>query len=185
MAAKTKGYVPSMSDAAVRARTGRNWSGWFGALDKAGAAGLGHKEIAVLLHEKYGLPGWWCQNVTVEYERARGLRARYQKKDGYSVGISKTIATKLPALYRATSAAAARRKWFPKGAFELSSQTADKYFRGSWNGDARIEMGFYAKGADKAQIAVQVNKLGSPAEVERERLAWKTALSKLQSLLEK
>jgi hypothetical protein len=184
MVAKAQAYVPSMSDASVRARTGKDWSGWFGALDKAGAARLAHKEIATLLRAKYGLPGWWCQNVTVEYERARGLRARHQTKDGFSVGISKTIATKLPALYAATSAAA-RRKWFPKGAFQLSSQTTDKYFRGSWNRDARIEMGFYAKGTDKAQIAVQVSRLDSRAEVERERLAWKSALGRLQRLLEK
>jgi hypothetical protein len=179
MAAKLKAYVPSMSDAAVRAKTGKDWAGWFGALDKAGAAKLDHRTIAAILSEKHGIPGWWCQMVTVEYERARGLRVRHETASGFSVAISKTIATTLPDLYEATASAARRKKWFPAGAFELSSQTKDKYVRGSWNENARLEIGFYAKGAGKAQIAVQLNKLARKAEVEVQRSAWKRALDKL------
>ena len=29
-----------MSDAAIKAKTGKDWAGWFAALDKAGAAGM-------------------------------------------------------------------------------------------------------------------------------------------------
>jgi hypothetical protein len=184
MAKRTKAYVPSMADATVKAKTGKNWAAWFGALDKAGAAKLGHGAIATLLSEKYGIPGWWCQMVTVEYERSRGLRARHETSDGFSVGISKTIATSLPDLYEATANAAKRKKWFPKGAFLPSSQTKDKYFRGSWRKDARIEIGFYAKGANKAQISLAVNKLTKKADVELERATWKKALDKLQQLVE-
>ena len=70
----TQEYIPGMSDAAVKAKTGKDWAGWFGALDKAGAANLNHPQIARLLHEKHGVAGWWSQMVTVEYELARGLR---------------------------------------------------------------------------------------------------------------
>ena len=38
MPIETQDYVPNMSDAAVKAKTGKDWAGWFGALDKAGAA---------------------------------------------------------------------------------------------------------------------------------------------------
>jgi hypothetical protein len=168
-----------MSDATVKAKTGKDWAGWFGALDEAGAARLDHGAIAEILSDKHGIPGWWCQMVTVEYERARGLRVRHETTSGFSVGISKTIATTLPDLYEATANAAKRNKWFPEGAFELSSQTKDKYFRGSWNKNARLEIGFYAKGAGKAQIAVQLNKLAKKADVEVQRSAWKKALAKL------
>ena len=176
--------MPNMSDAAVKAKTGKDWSGCFGTLDRAGAAKLKHPQIAQLLSEKHGVPGWWCQMVTVEYELARGLRVRHQTATGFSVSASKTIATTLSALYTATSSAAKRKQWFPQGEFELSSQTKDKYFRGSWNG-ARLEIGFYAKEGGKAQIAVQVNRLAKRADVDRERAAWKAALLKLQKLLEK
>jgi hypothetical protein len=53
-----------------------------------------------------------------------------------------------------------------------------------WNKNARLEIGFYAKGDNKTQIAMQVNKLAKKAEVERERKAWKAALLKLQAMLE-
>jgi hypothetical protein len=181
----TQEYIPGMSDAAVRARTGKDWAGWFGALDKAGAAKLKHPQIARLLHEKHGVPGWWSQMVTVEYELARGLRVRHQTATGFSVSASKTIATTLSALYAATATAAKRNQWFPKGELDPSSQTKNKYFRGSWNGSARLEIGFYAKEGGKAQIAVQINKLARRSEVDRERAAWKAALTKLQTLLAK
>jgi len=47
-----------MSDAAVKAKTGKDWAGWFGALDKAGATKLEHRAIADILSEKHGMPGW-------------------------------------------------------------------------------------------------------------------------------
>jgi hypothetical protein len=184
MTTKVQAYVPATSDAAVKAKTGKDWAGWFDTLDKAGAAKQGHRAIANMLSEKHGVPGWWCQMVTVEYERARGLRARHETTSGFSVGISKTIATNLTEVYQATANAAKRKQWFPKGAFELSSQTKDKYVRGSWKKTARLEIGFYAKGTGKAQIAVQMSKLAKKADVELERAAWKKALDKLQDLLE-
>jgi hypothetical protein len=95
MPRKPQAYVPSMSDAAVKTKTGKDWAGWFGALDKAGAAKLEHKAIANVLSDKHGLPGWWCQMVTVEYERARGLRVRHETAKGFAVAISKTVATSL------------------------------------------------------------------------------------------
>ncbi len=184
MASKRDTYVPSMNDASVKAKTGKDWAGWFAALDEAGAAKLDHPAIARWLSEKHGIPGWWCQCVTVEYELARGRRVRHETTSGFSVGVSKTIAVSLPELYTATANPAQRRKWFPKGAFEPSSQTKDKYFRGSWKKKARLEIGFYSKGEGKAQIALAVNKLSAKADVERERKAWKAGLSKLQAMLE-
>jgi hypothetical protein len=49
---------------------------------------------------------------------------------------------------------------------------------------ARVEFGFYAKRKGKAQITVQINKLGKKSDVERERAAWKAALGKLQGIIE-
>jgi hypothetical protein len=183
MATIEQAYVPSMSEAAVKAKSGKDWGSWFRLLDEAGAANLDHRAIAKLLSEEHGVPGWWSQMVTVEYERARGRRVRYQVSDGFSVSVSKTIATPLSKLYGATASAAKRKAWFPKGAFKLSSQTKDKYFRGAWNESARLEIGFYAKGAGKSQIALAVSKLAKKADLERERKAWKAALVRLQEML--
>ncbi|HEU4625503.1 MAG TPA: DUF4287 domain-containing protein [Steroidobacteraceae bacterium] len=182
--ATQKHYVPSMTDAAVKAKTGKDWAEWFATLDAAGAGELDHKRIAHFLSSKHGLPGWWSQMVTVEYERARGRRERHETAEGYSVAVTKTLATSVPHLYAATASAAQRRKWFPKGAFEPSSHTRDKYFRGSWNKSSRLEIGFYAKGTGKAQIALQIRRLAKKGDVEAERKAWKAAVVKLQELLE-
>lgn len=183
-AKKLPAYKPKMSDSAVKAKTGRDWKGWFTLLDKAGAKQFAHTKIVAILHEKHDVPGWWSQMVTVEYELSRGLRERHQKTDGFSVSASKTLGIPLADLYEATVDAARRKRWFPKGSFKQSSQTKNKYLNGDWN-DARLNVGFYAKGDDRAQIAIQVNKLESKEDVERERAAWKAALAKLQGTLEK
>lgn len=173
-----------MSDAAVKAKTGKDWAGWFAALDRAEAASLDHKGIVGWLSERHGVPSWWRQMLAVEYERARGLRARHQTSSGYSVAVARTLATSLPRLYAATASNATRAKWFPKGKFDGSSQTKDKYFRGAWSKGARLEINFYSKGPDKAQLSVQISKLAGEADVEAQREIWKSALGKLQALLE-
>ncbi|MBI3678731.1 MAG: hypothetical protein HY243_19135 [Proteobacteria bacterium] len=186
MASKAQaGAKPIMTDVAIQDRTGKGWDAWFAALDKAGAAKLDHKGITALLDAKFKPGPWWGQMIAVSYERARGIRAMNQKCDGqFSVSVSKVMPVSLAKLYAATANDAARKTWFPRGAFATSSQTKDKYFRGAWGKDgARLEINFYAKGADKAQIVVQVNKLDSNDAVESERTIWKKALEKLSTTL--
>jgi hypothetical protein len=174
-----------MTDAGIKARTGKGWDAWFAALDKAGAAKLDHRGITQLLDKKFKPGPWWGQMIAVSYERARGIRAMNQKCDGqFSVSVSKVMPAALAKLYAATANEASRENWFPKGAFEKSSETKDKYFRGAWGkAGARLEINFYAKGADKAQIVVQVNKLDSNEAVETERAKWKRAVQALEALL--
>jgi hypothetical protein len=185
MAAKGQAVKPIMTDAGIKARTGKGWDQWYAALDKAGAAKLDHKGITALLDSKFKPGPWWGQMIAVSYERARGIRAMNQKCDGeFSVSVSKTLPVDLSTLYEAVADDKQRAKWFPKGAFKLSSQTKDKYFRGAWGKDgARLEIGFYAKGEGKAQIALQVNKLPGGEAVESERATWKKAIEKLVDLL--
>ncbi len=186
MAAKGQAAKPVMTDAGIKTRTGKDWDQWFAALDKAGAAGLDHKGIVGVLHGKMKVGPWWGQMIAVSYERARGIRAMNQKCDGeFSVSVSKTLPVDLSMLYEAVADEKQRAKWFPKGALKVSSQTKDKYFRGAWGTKgARLEIGFYAKGDGKAQIALQVNKLAGPDAVESERATWKKAMEKLAGFLE-
>jgi hypothetical protein len=107
-----------------------------------------------------------------------------KSQTGFSVAISRTLKTRLSHLYAVTSRAGERRKWFPRGAFEPSSQTKDKYFRGRWKHGARLAIGFYARGSGKSQIAVQVSRLAKKGDVEPVRQSWKAALTRLQKLLE-
>lgn len=181
---RARSYIPDISDAAVRARTGKDWKGWFGILDRADATRLGHAEIAAMLVRRHHLRPWWSQMVAVEYERSRGLRARHQSSQGFAVTVSRTVDSGLPHLYQVTARAGERRKWFPRGDFEPSSHTKDKYFRGRWRQGQRLEIGFYARGARKSQIAVQVSRLAKKSEVETVRATWKAALSRLEGLID-
>ena len=183
-AAKAAPVKSIMTDAGITAKTGHGWDYWFAALDKAGAAKLDHKGITALLDKTFKPGPWWGQMIAVSYERARGIRAMNQKCDGeFSVSATKVMPVGLPELFEAATDPKTRKKWFPPGAFEETSTTKDKYWRGKWNGDGRLSVGFTAKGPGKAQIAVDSGKLPDSETVETERAAWKTALEKLQGLL--
>jgi len=171
-------YQPAVSDLAVIAKTGRSWRQWFALLDKAGASKLGHKAIVKFLGDKYRVGPWWRQMVTVEYERARGLRVTNQTTFGFSVSTSRTMPGTPMKLYEATVETAVRRLWFPHGKLKISSTTPAKIFRAGWNG-ARLEINYYAKPARRAQIVVQVNRLKNLDDVERERAQWRKALARL------
>ncbi|MGN6149958.1 MAG: hypothetical protein ACTHPD_15585 [Rhizomicrobium sp.] len=183
--AKTEGEWPptAISEAKVKEATGRGWMGWFVILNLMEATSIPHKEVAKRLKEQHGAPSWWAQMIAVEYERARGGRKKNERVGGtYAVNVTKVIPASLSKLFAA--ATAKRKDWFPPGAFEETSKTKDKYWRGKWKKDRKLEFGFYAKGDGKAQIALEVGKLPSSVEVERERAAWKKAMEKLLSLLE-
>lgn len=107
MAQKGQASTPAMSDAAVKAKTGKTWAEWFAALDEAKAQTLSHKEIVALVK---GVAPWWRQMVTVEYERAQGLRIRHQTASGFSVSVSKTLGVDVSALYGAAIDAKMRKK---------------------------------------------------------------------------
>ncbi len=181
-AVKAEGWKPSISDEKVKTATGRGWMSWFVILNKANAGTLSHKEIAQLIYDK-GCPGWWAQMIAVEFERMRKGRQKHERPDGYSVSITKVMPVGLSQLFAAATDPETRGKWFPRGAFAETSKTKGKYWRGTWKKDARLEVGFYAKGPGKSQIALQVNKLPSAAAVEKERAAWREAFEKLRSHL--
>jgi hypothetical protein len=178
-----KDYTPSMSDEAVKAKTGKDWKTWFALMDKAGANKLTHRDIAELLHDKYKVPGWWSQMVTVEYERARGLRVKFQMADGFTLNASKTLPVDLAVLYRALSDTKLRARWFPKGKFEVTSTTDRKYFRAKAADATRLEINTYAKGDGKAQITIQQSRFADEKAMEARRGEWKAALERLTKLL--
>jgi hypothetical protein len=89
----------------------------------------------------------------------------------------------LSKLFAAATAEKTRKDWFPAGAFEETSKTKDKYWRGKWKKDRKLEFGFYAKGDGKSQIALEIGKLPTEADVEKERAGWKKAMEKLVATL--
>ncbi len=183
-AAKAEGEWPpkSIGDEKVKAATGRGWMGWFVILTNMKATELPHKEVARRLKEKHGAPSWWAQMIAVEYERARGGRKKNERAGGtYAVNVTKVMPVGLTKLF--AKATASYKDWFPPGAFEETSKTENKYWRGKWKDGRKLEFGFYAKGEGKSQIALEIGKLPSEADVEKTRTAWKKAMERLLTLL--
>jgi hypothetical protein len=182
---KTEGEWPPkpISEEKVKTATGKGWMGWFVILTAANASAMDHKEIVALLTAK-GAPRWWRQMIAVEYERSRGGRKKNERPGGtFSVNVTKVIPVSLSKLFAGATNEKMRKDWFPPGAFEETSKTVDKYWRGKWKTDRKLEFGFYAKGDGKAQITLEIGKLPSEADVEKTRAMWKKAMEKLNALL--
>jgi hypothetical protein len=173
-----------MSDATIKAKTGCTWERWVWALDRAGAHEWSHREIAAHVREKYHVPNWWTQTVTVGYERIKGLRAIGQRRGGeYEANKSKVFAVPLGRLYRVFRDARSRRRWL--GAVKLTVRTAipNKSMRVTWPDGTSVELYFLARGAAKSQVAVQHRKLADKPSVERMKEYWAERLGALQTMI--
>lgn len=178
------GWPPAIGDDKVLAATGRNWMGWFVILNNMKATSLPHKEVAARLKAEHGAPSWWAQMIAVAYERARGGRKTNERAGGtFAVNVTKVMPASLPRLFATATSEKTRKAWFPPGAFAETSMTDNKYWRGKWKADSKLEFGFYAKGEGKAQIALEIGKLASAEAVEAERVAWKRAMERLEKLV--
>jgi len=90
-AGPTPATYTTSTEAVVKA-TGRTHEEWFALLDAWGAMSHTHTQIAAWLADTHDAPPWWRQSITVDYERARGVRGRHQMADGFSVSVTRTVA---------------------------------------------------------------------------------------------
>ena len=174
------------SDESVKAGTGKVWKEWFAILDRAGAKKWPHKEIARYLKEEEKVPSWWCQMVTVEYERARGLRQLYQKADGrFAASASRTLDAPLARVYQAWANELQRAEWLPKGKMDVTTARENKSIRAAWDGNkSRVNIGFYGKDASRCQVALDHEKLASAADRAKMKKYWHSAFARLEKHLE-
>lgn len=171
------------SEAVLKA-TGKAWEDWLKVLDKAGAVDMPHKQIAKLLDEKFGVPGWWSQMVTVGYEQARGLRAVHQKLDGFSASASKTFQANLERLFNAWSDPALRAMWLPGAPLQVRKSTDGRSMRITWTlGNSNVDVGFFSKGPDKSVVQVEHSKLSDAEAVEAQKAYWSAGLDRLNAWL--
>ncbi|MCL4523087.1 MAG: hypothetical protein M1453_00285 [Acidobacteria bacterium] len=175
----------SINDAAVLKATGKKWTQWFALLDKVGARKMAHPEIAKLLGAKYKCRSWWRQMVTVEYERARGLREKYQTASGFRAGRSITLGVPVGKVFDAWQDASARRRWLPDPSFTLRKASVNKSMRITWgDGRTNVEAMFYTKGPKKSLLTVDVTRLPDAKAVAQWKSYWGGALGKLKTILE-
>ena len=173
------------SDEKLIEATGRDWQAWLGILDRWGAHDHRHAEIAEHLRAEHAVPDWWTQAITNGYERARGLRAKHQQADGFTIYASKTIAVPLDALFDAFVDEPARTRWLADGPMSLRGSQPGKTARFDWaDGHTRILVTFESKGASKATAHVSHERLPDADAAEAAKAAWKDRLAALKAFLE-
>lgn len=174
-ASKTGGGA--MSDAALKAKTGRTWEQWFTLLDGAGAAKMTHGAIAKLVATRHKIPGWWAQAVTVGYERARGLRKVNETLAGFRTGVSRTLDAGMDAAFGAWDNAKTRAALL-KEKVDLSTRNPGKNLRFAWK-VGRVEVRFVVKSPKKTQVTVDHTGLKSESQVDKFKTQWSETMDKL------
>lgn len=174
-----------MSDAAVRAKTGRTWKQWVAVLDAVDAWQLAHRDIARYLRDDHGLTSWWSQTVTVGYERIRGLRDVGQRRGGdYTANKSRTFPVPLRRLYRAFADVRNRRHWLDAAdTLIVRTATPEKSMRVTWPDGTRVHLQFTPKGDAKSTVAVQHEGLARKSDVAAAKESWSRRLDALGELL--
>jgi hypothetical protein len=171
-------------DAMVRG-SGRDHAAWFAILDAWRASERRHGEIAAWLQEAHGVGGWWAQAITVDYERARGMRSRHQMGDGFSVSASKTIAADGATLLAAFTDEAIRRRWLAGASMTPRPTRAAWTARFDWHDPtSRVVVTVDPKGPAKATVSVQHEKLPDAATADAHKVAWRGWLGRLKGEIE-
>ena len=172
------------SDAILKENTGCTWERWVKALDRAKAYTWPHREIAKYAQEKYKVPGWWAQTVTVGYERIKGLRAIGQRLDGsFEASKSKTFAVPLARLYNAFHDARMRARWLPDVDLTVRTANREKSMRITWPDRTSVVVGFIRKGPAKSQVSLQHGKLPDRDSATRVKQYWAERLGALEDVL--
>ena len=179
-------YEPRFSDEKVRERTGHIWRDWFALLDEWGAAEREHPEIAAWLQNEHGVGGWWAQGITVEYEKARGLRPVGGDRDGtLNAGASKTVAVPVARLFEAFADLDVREQWLPAAPLRQRTATPNRTARYDWgDGTTRVIVGFEPKGDAKSTVAISHERLPDMESAEQMKAYWRERLAVLKVVLE-
>lgn len=176
--------LAGMSDASVKAKTGCDWAGWVWALDQSGAESMSHRAIAQMVHDTWKVPDWWCQTVTVGYERIKGLREIGQRRSGeYEANRSKTFAVPMTRLFQAFASARTRNRWLDGARPVVRKATAGKSIRMTWDDGTSVEVWFVSKGAAKSTAQVAHRKLATREDVDARKVYWGERLGALAELL--
>jgi hypothetical protein len=181
----TAGPALSVSDEVIRRKTGRGWEEWFDLLDEWGAAERPRSEALRWVAEEHGIDGWGAQAVTINYERARGLRAIGEHANGFAITASKTVAVPVDRLYEAFVDESLRERWLPDGELRERTVLKPRSARFDWGaGDTRVNVGFVAKGKAKSALALAHERFADAEEAERMKVFWRGRVAALKEVLE-
>ncbi len=173
-----------VADEAMLRATGKRYAEWFALLDAWGATNHTHTEIARWLSATYGAPGWWVQNLTVSYERARGMRARHQMANGFSVSVTRTVDVGPELVLAALADDAERAIWLPVPMRRRPTR-ARNTARFDWDEPpSRVVVSLAPKDDGRTTITVGHEQLPDAEAGERMKARWREWLAALKTVLE-
>jgi hypothetical protein len=168
------------SDESIKRGSGKTWDEWFAMLDSWGAKEHTHTEIARYVNEEHDVSGWWAQTVTVGYERGRGMRRPHERRDGFYVGVSKTLPIGVKKLFEEFTDTRKRNRWLEPGTLRTRTSQPGKSARFDFgDGESRVHVYFLSKGSSKATVHVDHERLSDEGAVEEMRAFWKERLAEL------
>jgi uncharacterized protein YndB with AHSA1/START domain len=199
--------TPELTDAEVKAKTGKTLKQWFAELDRHGGLELGRRDLVSCIYDATDKNIWWSTTLVVEYERAKGQKEKDGRPTGYSICSTKTIAAPLERVFAAFGDAKQLDQWLgPKTKLEFAEGgsfangdgdrgtfkkvRANKDIRLSWDGEklapgTTVDVAFADKGKGKTGITLNHTRIQSRKEADQVREAWSAAFDTLKALLEK
>lgn len=161
--------------------TGKPWKHWLGVLQKMDAGKMPHKDIALALHQKHNISGWWAQMLTVEFERAAGKRQVGQTCYGdFQVTVTKTVSGSLDQALKVWRKMAAGHTGFNGVSFEdkpsVSKSEKWRYWRVPLSDGSRVAAVIGIRAPGKTTIAINHEKIQTKDSADAWRTFWKTFL---------
>lgn len=170
-----------VSDDAVAEKTGRTYAEWNKLLDRAGAADWTHAARAAWLVAR-GVDAWWAQTVTVEFERARGLRAVGQRMDGhYEASVQRTLGMGAAAIEHTLRAKGSDLDPALGTEPRASDTNAGRVLRFATEA-ARVEVTLTPKDDGRCVVRVVEGNLAGVDAREAAKARWKRVLDQLVAL---
>lgn len=126
----TKAATRVSDEATVRA-TGKTSAEWYALFDADHAELWSHKERVGFLRRHGIEAGWWQQMITVNYERARGLRLLGETRGaGFEFGLSRTLSVAPERAWELLTAGIGLQAWAGDGTELELRKGASQQLRG-------------------------------------------------------
>jgi uncharacterized protein YndB with AHSA1/START domain len=162
--------------------------------------------MARWLRDEHELSAWWCQMVTVMYERARGLRKVHERPAGYSIDVSRTVRTTARKAFDAMATTDGQSAWFTTravvelrvgGRYENADGDSGEFLRVerpkrlrfTWNNRRHapgsvVEYVVSPLGDGRVRIGLTHAKLAREKDAKDLKEGWSRALDSLRAWLE-
>jgi len=189
----------STTDKAMAAETGHTRAEWFRDIERSKADG--RSAIGKYLLGRKVDP-WWITVITIEYEDHAGIVEKDGRAKGYSLCITKSVATPVTDVFRSFTVSSELDKWFGSrndmaleegGAYKnadgnrglVKKVRPDKALVLSWDATgfaegSQVEVLFQPKG-DKCGLVVNHTRVMTRKEADEVRAMWDEGLARLKS----